>query len=74
MQEIKILDKAKYLRAHYPFSPSPTLKDKMRCIHCDEIIIVGNYKVFTDGQHEYICCPNAPDCNGTAIDWMKVYE
>jgi hypothetical protein len=32
---------------------------------------VGDFKVFADEEEfEYICCPNAPDCDGTVIDWM----
>ena len=43
----------------------------MKCIHCDEIIQVGNFKVQIIKNVEIICCPNAPLCDGTAIDWIK---
>jgi hypothetical protein len=72
----EITDKNKYLKKHYPFIPVPKLDDKKFCIHCQKEIIVGNYKVeikynfFTNKNEEYICCPNAPLCDGTVIDWF----
>ncbi|MDD2205059.1 MAG: hypothetical protein PHU62_07340 [Bacteroidales bacterium] len=69
MPEIKIKDKQQYLEDNYPFIPIPKLTDKMICIHCDSEIVVGDYKVFTNSKGmEFICCPNAPECNGTVID------
>jgi hypothetical protein len=73
MKELRIEDKQKYLNENYPFNEIPEVSDRKRCIHCDSIIIVGNYKVFVDEQGvEYICCPNAPECNGTVIDWLDI--
>jgi hypothetical protein len=73
MNEIIIKDKQRYLLEHYPFKEVPELADRKHCIHCDRDIIVGNYKVFLDNGEEYICCPNAPECNGTVIDWMELH-
>jgi len=72
MKELIITDKQKYLEENYPFEGVPKLTDKMLCIHCDKIITVSDYKVFkgNDG-FEYICCPNAPECSGTVIDWVE---
>lgn len=71
MSEVIITNKQKYFDDNYPFGDAPKLTDKKRCIHCDNIIVVGDYKVFKDKQGvEYICCPNAPDCSGTVIDWI----
>jgi hypothetical protein len=71
MKEIIITDKEKYLVDHYPFVDTPKLTDKKLCIHCEKVIVVGDYKVFQDKDNtEYICCPNAPDCDGTLIDWF----
>ncbi|WP_298145953.1 hypothetical protein [Flavobacterium sp.] len=73
MIEVKIEDKQNYLSKNYPFAEPPELKDKKECIHCGEIITVGDFKVFKDELgNEYICCPNAPKCDGTVIDWMLV--
>jgi len=34
---------------------------------------VGDFKVFRDKRgDEFICCPNAPECNGTVIDWLSL--
>ena len=73
MKEVNISDKVKYLKEHYPFVNIPKLTDKKKCIHCDEVIVVGEYKVFEefDGT-QYICCPNTPECDGTLIDWMPI--
>ena len=73
MQEVIIKAKAKYLKETYPFSDVPKLSDRKHCIHCDQDIIVGDFKVFKDksGQ-ELIYCPNAPECDGTPLDWFSV--
>lgn len=74
MKEIKIKDKQKYLNENYPFADVPELSERKYCIHCDSDIIVGNYKVFVNEfGDEFICCPNAPECDGTVIDWMSKY-
>ena len=72
MEEIKIINKQQYLNEHYPFAEVPELTDNKLCIHCDKIITVGNFKVFKNNSgFEYICCPNAPTCDGTLIDWVE---
>lgn len=74
MKEVIVKDKQKYLDENYPFTEIPELADRKKCIHCGSVIIVGNYKVFSDTKgNEYICCPNAPECDGTIIDWMDEY-
>jgi hypothetical protein len=73
MQEITISNKEQYLKENYPFTTIPALTDTKRCIHCDTVITVGDFKVFKDKKgDEFICCPNAPECNGTVIDWFDV--
>lgn len=69
--EIKVADKAKYLDENYPFEDCPSLEEEKLCLHCDSIFKVKEYTVFRDKDgDEFICCPNAPDCNGTVIDWV----
>jgi hypothetical protein len=72
MKEIFIVDKEVFLKENYPFGDAPALTDKVKCIHCDEVITVGDYKVFKEQGDDflYIYCPNAPECNGTVIDWV----
>lgn len=73
MKEVKIEDKEKYLKEHYPFENIPNLRDQRRCIHCDRIFTIGDYKVFIDeDDEELIYCPYAPECDGTLIDWIPV--
>lgn len=75
MKEIQIEDKEQFLKEHFPFEDVPELYDKKRCIHCDAVFFVGNYKVFIDEEgFEFICCPNAPECDGTVIDWFDVND
>lgn len=77
MKFLELKDKKAYFIENYPFEHTPNLDDKRRCIHCGEIIRVGDFKVelqfssFTGGQEEYIVCPNAPKCDGTVIDWVN---
>ena len=73
MEEVIIIDKQKYLNDNYPFGNIPELISEICCIHCDTIYKVEDYKVFKDEDgDEFICCPNAPDCNGTVIDWIPI--
>ena len=73
MKEIKIKDKEKYLEVNYPFDNLPQLTDKKICIHCNEIITVGNFKVYKNiSGFEFICCPHAPECDGSVIDWIDL--
>lgn len=73
MEEVIIKNKQKYLDDNYLFEDPPKLTDKKRCIHCDTVFTVADYKVFKDKKgNEFICCPNAPDCDGTVIDWFTL--
>ncbi|MFM2292014.1 MAG: hypothetical protein RIS29_1827 [Bacteroidota bacterium] len=73
MPELIITDKLAYLEEHYPFGDVPQMTDKKICIHCGKVITVGDYKVYKgSNDFEYICCPNAPECNGTVIDWIDM--
>lgn len=75
MEEIKVSDKQKYLEDNYPFAEIPSLKEKKRCIHCNSIFTVEEFKVFKDYfGDEIISCPNAPECDGTAIDWFMIED
>jgi ssDNA-binding Zn-finger/Zn-ribbon topoisomerase 1 len=70
---VDVFDKQKYLNDNYPFQNVPLIKEQRKCIHCDQIITVGDYKVFIDKKgNEFIVCPNSPDCDGTVIDWMSI--
>jgi hypothetical protein len=74
MEEILVKDKKQYLRSNYPFRPIPKLTSKKHCIHCDKDIVVRDFKVLRDkGGNEFICCPNAPECSGTVIDWFEIH-
>ena len=70
MEEIIISNKQGYLNQHYPFYPVPVVADKKYCARCKQVIIVGDYKVFKNDKQ--IHCANAPACNGTMLDWMKI--
>jgi hypothetical protein len=68
----EIKNKEIYLKQNYPFVDIPKLTDKKHCIHCNEDFIVGDYKVEILYNEEYIVCPNAPNCDGTIIDWLDI--
>lgn len=75
MKEVIITNKDKYFSENYPFVDPPKMTDKKRCIHCGSIITVGDFKVFKGrGGDELIYCPNAPECDGTVIDWFDLDE
>lgn len=73
MKEITITDKVKYLKEHYPFQHIPDIESEMVCLDCDTVFKVRDYKVFKNvSGEEFICCPKAPDCEGTVVDWMPL--
>ena len=72
MEEIIIHDKQQYLTDNHPFGPVPAMDHEFVCIHCDKIFKVRDYKVFEENGFEYICCPDAPECDGTIIDWIML--
>ena len=74
MEEIIIKNKQKDLNENYPFEGVPEVTDTKHCIHCHRDIIVGDFKVLLIQGKEYIFCPNAPECNGTVIDWLDPIE
>lgn len=77
---LDIKDKQTYLNRHYPFENVPKLTDKKYCLHCEKDFEVKDYKVeksfnfTTERMEEYIVCPNAPECDGTVIDWMPAMK
>lgn len=72
-EEIFICDKMEYLERNYPFAGPIHMTDEKECIHCGKRIVVGDYKVYKDETgFEFVCCPDAPDCSGTLIDWMDM--
>ncbi|WP_143960317.1 hypothetical protein [Litoribacter populi] len=73
MKEIEVQNKQQYLKKNHPFGEIIKLEDKKKCIHCELVFLAGEYKVLKDRNgEEYICCPNAPECEGTVIDWINV--
>lgn len=73
MEELLIANKQEYLEDNYPFVDIPKLTDRKRCIHCDTVFVVEDFKVYKNKTgDEFICCPNAPECSGTVIDWFDL--
>jgi len=52
------------------FLPDMNYNSKRCCIHCNKIIAVSEYKIELLDDIKYICCPHAPSCTGTLIDFM----
>ena len=45
--------------------------EEYMCHHCEKKIKASEYKVLQEkkGGYRFIVCPNAPECDGTLIDW-----
>jgi hypothetical protein len=64
-----------YFNKNTPFHTRLHEYGKCQCCHCWKVINPFEYKVFVDaedGDFESICCPNAPECDGTLIDWVPL--
>lgn len=73
MEEILIKNKEEYLQMNYPFENPPSLNEKRQCLHCDNVFEIREFKVYKDSSElEYICCPHAPECDGSVIDWIQI--
>lgn len=58
------------MKAHYSILGCSQLANMMECIHSGEIILEGDHKVMVSASgFESINRPNAPEYNGTLIDW-----
>ena len=76
---VDIADKQVFLNSWYPIEGDvPKISDRMLCLHCEKLFTAGDYKAYevTDefSGHIVLCCPNAPECDGTSIDWVKDSE
>ena len=67
---IKDEDKQEFFNKNYCFGEPPDFNETRYCLHCGEIIRVGDFKVQREEGFDFICCPNWPDCDGTIADWM----
>lgn len=65
----EIKNKESYLKKNGLFDVK--LTDKRCCLHCGKDFIVGDYKVMIEDGVELIVCPNAPDCDGNMLDWVR---
>jgi len=70
------VDKKKFYKENTPLDIG--FNDKRNCIHCGKVINVKDYKVervydgYNKEYHYLIVCPNAPECDGTIIDWISI--
>ena len=63
-------EKKLFLEFNYPFEPLVKMIERRFCLHCGEWFTVKDFKVEQKDKFNYIVCPNAPDCDGTVIDWV----
>lgn len=75
----EIKNKEKFLKDNAIFEVN--INDKRHCIHCGQDFFVKDYKVeivYMDIKDivpvDFIVCPNAPNCDGTMIDWVTTEE
>lgn len=69
---IKDEDKKKFILDHGYIDIE--LDEVRKCMHCGIIFDVKDFKAFEEGKRKkemFVCCPNAPECSGTIMDWTK---
>lgn len=72
-EEITITDKLDYFLNNFPFARTEDdFNKKVKCIHCDNEFLLNEFKVIRNGYgEEYIVCKHYPECDGSAIDFMR---
>jgi len=70
-------EKAKLFRMYYPFEVNFKMDSNKFCINCEQWIKVNDFKILVQlnlkGEKEIsVVCPNAPECDGSTIDWKNM--
>lgn len=76
----KTLDeKKKYYEEHNIFKTNFWDKE-VKCNHCNKVFNFNDFKVIREksecsqDEHEYIVCKHYPECDGTLIDMVEIYN
>lgn len=73
-RELYIKDKEGYIKNHSPIEGHDDFEGKRKCLQCNAVFLVKDYKVVAGPEIDFICCPNYPKCDGDILDWVKTEE
>ena len=73
-RELYIKDKQKYLEQYSPVDGHTNLENKRKCMQCESVFLIKDYKVVAGPEIDYICCPYYPYCDGDILDWAPTEE
>ena len=54
----------------YPFLPLPSLEERIADLHTGKEFTVKEFRVFRDGEVDFLTSPWFPEGGGTVIDWV----
>lgn len=73
-RELYIKNKKEYIEKYSPIKGCENLEDKRKCVVCESIFKIKNYKVVAGPEIDYISCPYYPNCDGDILDWVETNE
>ena len=73
-RELFIEDKKQYLADNSPVEGHEDLEAKRRCLGCESVFYIKDYKVVAGPEIDYICCPYYPICDGDILDWVPTKD
>jgi len=73
-RELYIKNKEEYIKENSPIEGHENLEEKRKCLLCESVFQIKQYKVIAGPEIDYICCPYYPVCDGDILDWAPTDE
>lgn len=73
-RELYIKNKSDYIKKNSPVEGHENIEDKRKCLHCESVFQIKDYKVVAGPEIDYISCPYYPVCDGDILDWAPTDE
>jgi len=73
-RELYIKNKKEYLEKNSPIEEHKDIEGKKKCLLCESVFLVKDYKVIAGPEIDYISCPHYTNCDGDILDWANTDE